>query len=209
MIAALFVAPPPRGVYHGLPGVEPWDEKRDARNYAGPWPVVAHPPCGRWINLAFLNYSRYGGEHNRPGNDGGCFAAALAAVRRWGGVLEHPAFSRAWAAHGLTAPSAVGGWARADELGGWACHVEQGNYGHRARKATWLYLNGVDRPAVRWGPSVGKAWCTPGASSKASRGKVMKPMNKRERQATPIAFRDLLISIAESANVEAQEAARG
>jgi hypothetical protein len=46
MIAALFVAPD--GVYAGLPGVEVWDEARDARRYAGPWPVVAHPPCQRW-----------------------------------------------------------------------------------------------------------------------------------------------------------------
>jgi hypothetical protein len=52
MIAALFVANP--GCYIGLPDVDPWDEKRDARKYAGPWPVVAHPPCQRWVNFAAL-----------------------------------------------------------------------------------------------------------------------------------------------------------
>ncbi|WP_215412864.1 hypothetical protein, partial [Escherichia coli] len=88
-----------------LPNVDPWDEARDARTYAGPHRVVAHPPCQLWVNFAALNFKRYGGEHNRPGNDGGCFAAALASVRRWGGVLEHPASSKAWAAHGLTAPA--------------------------------------------------------------------------------------------------------
>ena len=71
-VAALFVANP--GCYVGLPGVDPWDVKRDARLYAGPYPVVAHPPCQLWVNFAALNYKRYGGEHNRPGNDGGCFA---------------------------------------------------------------------------------------------------------------------------------------
>ena len=102
-VAALFVDP--RGPYPELLGAERcWDADRDARTYAGPWPVVAHPPCQLWVNFAALNFKRYGGEHNRPGNDGGCFAAALAAVREFGGVLEHPAFSNAWEAHGLTRP---------------------------------------------------------------------------------------------------------
>ena len=46
MIAALYVET--NGVYYGLPDVDPWDEQRDARLYAGPWPVVAHPPCAKW-----------------------------------------------------------------------------------------------------------------------------------------------------------------
>src|SRR3546814_6498917 len=89
-VAALFVEA--GWAYFGLPGVDPWDETRDARRYAGPWPVVAHPPCQRW--------GRYwnGGPSARVkcklGDDNGCFGAALAAVRRWGGVLEHPEGSR-------------------------------------------------------------------------------------------------------------------
>ena len=46
MIAALYVEL--GGAYYGLPGVDPWDQARDARKYSGPWPVVAHPPCERW-----------------------------------------------------------------------------------------------------------------------------------------------------------------
>lgn len=49
MIAALYVETD--GAYFGLPGVDPWDEARDARKYAGPHPVVAHPPCQRWGKL--------------------------------------------------------------------------------------------------------------------------------------------------------------
>jgi hypothetical protein len=45
-VAALYVAT--GGCYYGLEGVDPWDAARDARLYAGPWPVVAHPPCERW-----------------------------------------------------------------------------------------------------------------------------------------------------------------
>lgn len=46
MIAALFVETD--GCYFGLDGVDPWDILRDAREYRGPHPVVAHPPCQRW-----------------------------------------------------------------------------------------------------------------------------------------------------------------
>ena len=130
-VAALFVSSP--GPYIGLPDVDAWDVSRDARRYAGPWPVVAHPPCARWCLLAGLVEARYG---IRRGDDGGCFAAALAAVRTWGGVLEHPAYTEAFHAYGLPAPASAGGWQRVI-CGGWVAHVEQGHYGHQARKATW------------------------------------------------------------------------
>ena len=78
----------PSGCYANLPFVDAWPEERDARKYDGNLPVVAHPPCQLWGNLCAVNYSRWGGEHNRPGNDAGCFAAAVESVRRCGGVLE-------------------------------------------------------------------------------------------------------------------------
>ena len=79
VIAALYVQD--GGCYFGLPNVDPWPESRDARKYAGPWPVVAHPPCARWSKLAGLVEARYG---RKRGDDGGCFASALASVRTWG-----------------------------------------------------------------------------------------------------------------------------
>jgi hypothetical protein len=192
MIAALYVQT--NGCYFGLNGVDPWDEARDARLYDGPWPVVAHPPCSRWCRLAGLVEARWG--HKR-GDDGGCFAAALESVRKWGGVLEHPAYSDAWSAHGLNRPPTGGGWVNADFDGGWTCHIEQGHYGHRARKATWLYAVGCELPTLAWGKAnsgVCISWC-----DNHSAGKVVERMGKRERNATPIQFRDMLISIAQSA----------
>jgi len=44
-VAALYVAR--GGAYWNLPDVDPWDVERDARLYAGPWAVIAHPPCQR------------------------------------------------------------------------------------------------------------------------------------------------------------------
>jgi hypothetical protein len=196
-IAALFVAK--RGAYWGLPDVDPWDVKRDARMYAGPWPVVAHPPCTRWCRLAGLVEARWG---HRRGEDGGCFAAALAAVRRWGGVLEHPAYSDAWVAFGLNAPPTGGGWVNADLSGGWTCYVEQGRYGHAAKKATWLYACGVSSlPSLRWGVSPDcessalVSWC----GNRVRSGEVRPRVGKARAAATPPAFRDLLLTIARSA----------
>lgn len=141
-VAALFVDP--RGPYPTMPGVDCWPESRDARLYPGPHPVVAHPPCGRWCRLAkFVQYQTRG--RLSVGDDHGCFASALASVRKWGGVLEHPAWSLAWAAHGLIAPPARG-WQR-DTSGSWCCEVAQAAYGHKARKLTWLYYVGERAPA--------------------------------------------------------------
>lgn len=185
-VAALFVANP--GVYFGLPDVDPWDEARDARRYDGPHPVVAHPPCQLWVNFAALNYKRYGGEHNRPGNDGGCFASALASVRRWGGVLEHPAYSNAWAAHGLTRPAGHLGWKHVDD-GEWTCEVWQSAYGHKARKRTWLYYVGHPPFDLRWDRIAGTAQC-------GWFDRIKPTLSKREASATPLAFRDALIGLA-------------
>lgn len=197
MISALFVQT--NGAYFGLPEIDPWDIKRDARNYAGPYPVVAHPPCSRWCRLAGLVEARWG--HKR-GDDGGCFAAALASVRKWGGVLEHPAYSDAWAAFGLPAPTPGLGWQR-DIYGGWSCHVEQGRYGHPAKKATWLYAFNIGKPpSLDWRTlAVGESqalvsWCGNRTSKFDKRPRV----GKRAASKTPPAFREVLIKIAQGAN---------
>lgn len=205
MVAALYVAS--NGCYFGLPGVDPWDKARDARAYAGPYPVVAHPPCERW--------GRYWGgapstwPRLKLGDDGGCFASALAAVRRWGGVLEHPEGSHAWRHFNLNMPPRGGAWVVADFEGGWTCCVEQAHYGHRARKATWLYAHGVDLPSLAWGKAPGDfVRLDEGFHSKEERARAIKTgacqrLSKNQRAATPHAFRDLLISMAQTAMREA------
>jgi hypothetical protein len=206
-VAALFVAT--GGVYFGLENVDAWDITRDARKYTGPYPVVAHPPCERW--------GRYwgGGPSARvrrvKGDDGGCFSAALWSVRYHGGVLEHPEASHAWAHYGLNRPPRAGGWVHAGDIyGGWTCCVEQGHYGHTARKATWLYACHVDLPELIWGPCTDRQRLDEGFHSKAERDaaraagiKPRKRLSTRENLSTPIAFRDVLLSIARSASSQA------
>jgi hypothetical protein len=201
MIAALFVEA--GGIYADIPDVDLWDEARDARGYDGPWPVVAHPPCQRWGRF-------WHGSPRKPhqfelGDDGGCFASALASVRRFGGVLEHPAHSHAWDAHGLPWPPPEG-W-QMDVYGGWCCRVEQGFYGHPARKASWLYAVGCELPSLRWGE--GEQRLDPvmlerhGYEYARRKGLVSMVGGKRKteiRNATPPEFRDLLLSIAGNTN---------
>lgn len=190
MVAALFVETD--GVYFGLPGVEPWDQPMDARMYPGPYPVVAHPPCNKWSPLAFINRRRL--PNYEIGDDGGCFASALASVRRYGGILEHPAASLAWAHFGLLRPCR-GRWSQHDAE--WTTEVDQGRYGHAARKRTWLLYCGRNPPPLNWAEAT---------STRIISGFLhhtgtdeSRRIRPREARMTPLPFRDLLLSIAVTA----------
>lgn len=199
-VSALFVEK--HGIYSEL-GVDLWDMERDARLYRGPNPVVAHPPCKRW--------GRYwgGGPSAKVkrilGDDEGCFAAALFAVRTYGGVLEHPEASHAWRWFGLPRPNRGGAWNLPDSFGGRSCCVEQGHYGHRARKATWLYAVGTSHPNLIWGKAEGKIRLDPGFRTTAERkswresNPPIARVSAYERLATPEPFARLLIELAASA----------
>jgi hypothetical protein len=198
-VAALFVEA--GGVYFGLEGVDPWPKERDARKYPGPHPVIAHPDCGRW--------GRFAGE--RLGLDDGCFEAALAAVDAFGGVLEHPADSHAWKRFGLLKPPRSGGWTTAGHPGLFTCCVEQGHYGHRARKATWLLAKSRELPSLKWGRSIvpltrkGREATIPEERARARRTGVVQNLSAKQRRATPLEFALVLLSIARSAHPHTKE----
>jgi hypothetical protein len=199
IVAALFVDA--AGCYAGLHGVDVWGIERDARLYAGPHPVVAHPPCQRWGR--YWHGSPRKPHQFQKGEDGGCFASALEAVRRWGGVLEHPKDSAAWDAFGMVRPPRSGGWVRADAAGGWTCCVYQGHYGHLSGKATWLYAVGVEVPSLKWGPTPQNIpqWMVDRYGyEKARKIGVMAMVGGKDktriREATPPEFRDVLLAMA-------------
>lgn len=184
-VAALYVdrlGPYPKLVEHW------WDEARDARTYAGPWPVVAHPPCGPWPSLRHL--------HSRP-DERGLGLLAVEQVRRFGGVLEQPAGSRLWDAAGLPTTSVC-------SADGYALLVEQCSWGHVARKKTWLWLVGVDRSLALSGlRSGGKPthWVSGGRNCKTG-GSVppgIKVCSAQQRRRTPVAFAEWLLSLARQA----------
>ncbi len=200
-LAALFVET--AGAYFGLPDIDPWDEARDARRYAGPHPIVAHPPCQRWGR--FWHGSTAKPHQFAKGDDGGCFQAALLALQRFGGVLEHPCDSHAWSHFGLKTPPRSGGWVEASP-GLWTCCVYQGHYGHISGKATWLLVAGVRQdqlPELRWGKCEQRlhpvALARHGYEKARRIGMVAMIGGKdktRLRNATPPEFRDLLLSLA-------------
>ena len=127
------------------------------------------------------------------GDDSGTFAAALAAVRRWGGVLEHPAYSLAWPRYGLPVPRR-GGWTQSLDDPGIVTEVCQAAYGHAARKRTWLYAVGVDPVALDWRDVRGRAVVGAGVNTGECVGR---PRLERDL-GTPAAFRDVLLGLARS-----------
>ena len=181
--------------------IDCWDLTRDARKYSGPHPVVAHPPCGPWSKQR-ANYR--GLEHD-------CAPRAVEQVRRWGGVLEHPAGSLLWneaLTDGVsrarwTLPPAEGG---NDPYGGYTIAVDQVEWGHVARKRTWLYLVGVPREALEAPPLPGREpthWVSGGRTKSSRKGSPVPPGIKvcsaQQRRRTPPLFAEYLVRLAEAA----------
>ena len=182
-VAALYVDP--RGPYPKMPGVECWDEARDARLYAGPHPVVAHPPCGPWGRLARM--CRRQPRELAP--------IGVQQVRRWGGVLEHPAGSRLWTECGLPLPGEL-----PDAWGGVTIEVNQVDWGHVAEKRTWLYLVGC-RPAryPRMPRRKATHWVCGSRVPRKSGGvrpAHMLVCSSQQRRRTPPAFAEFLVELA-------------
>lgn len=119
-------------VYKTLPDLDVWDAERDARNWRGANPVVAHPPCRLWGRLrTFANCPD-------PEVERELARMAVNAIRLYGGVLEHPKGSLLWEDMKLPKPGM-----RPDRFGGWTLPILQYWFGHRCEKATWLYIVGL------------------------------------------------------------------
>ena len=182
MVAILFARED--SIYKSIQGVDVFDLARDARSYSGTAPVVAHPPCRAWGRLRHFAKPR--------ADEKELALFAVDAVRRCGGVLEHPEASSLWDAAGLPRPGAG-----RDAFGGWTLPVVQQWWGHRARKATWLYIVGVSSRDVPRMPLVlGEASHTVGLYSGRDRARCRPEISKAEREATPSAFATWLIDLA-------------
>lgn len=179
-VAALYVDVE-RGPYAQMQGVDAWGVERDARLYAGPHPVVAHPPCGGWGLLRMSRHHIWGKngwstpELDREASEMSCGPIAVRQVRQFGGVLEHPAHSMLWDYCSMPRPGLF-----SDSHGGFTVVVWQGAYGHDAPKKTWLYCVDVDRGALDL-----RGFADPG-------GRVQS-MWSSKRHLTPQPFAELLV----------------
>ena len=185
MTAALYVDSE-RGPYASL-SIDVWDATRDATTYPGPGPVIAHPPCGPWSRLRHMCGPELLAQE-------GLGLVAVAQVRRWRGVLEHPADSRLWTACRMPAPGQI-----PDEYGGWTVAIEQWHWGHRAVKPTWLYIVGTfDLPPV---PVPSTTRPPSGGRGATARDPALRSMLERlprsQRHLTPPALARWLVELAE------------
>jgi hypothetical protein len=159
-----------------------WDAERNALAWPGGTPVVAHPPCRLWGRLFK--------QSTAPTAERELALWAVDQVRRWGGVLEHPAKSKLWPAKGLPRPG------QRDEFG-FTLSVSQWWWGHKAEKNTWLYVCGCepfDAPEMPF--KIGEATHCIAQSSRRQRLRFRPEVTKAEREHTPPAFAAWLLELA-------------
>lgn len=173
-------------IYKTLPECDVFDIDRDARTFAGGIPVVAHPPCRAWGRLA---------SFAKPRHDEKELAMfAVDQVRACGGVLEHPARSNLWPAAQLPAPGSV------DVFGGFTMPINQHWWGHKAEKATWLYIVGVsprDVPAMPMTLERPTHCVAPPHGMRAGHPDWRPIITKPERERTPPALARWLVDLAQ------------
>jgi hypothetical protein len=182
MVSALYIR---RDSIYKKMGLDCYDEQRDARNYAGPNPVIAHPPCRSWGNLS---WNSNGSEEEKR-----MAFHAIEMVRRWGGVLEHPVTSKLWKLGFLPVPGFV------DDFGGYSIVVNQSWFGHKAVKKTFLYIVGCAQrnlPDIPY--SLDAIEYVIASSRRQLRQKCgIREVTKREREETPARLATWLVQVAE------------
>lgn len=161
--------------YRGMEGVEVYDRIRNVRTFSGGMPVIAHPPCRSWSL-----YCRHQAKPEPGEQELGLWCAEQ--VKRWGGVLEHPARSLLWEAAGLPRPGVT---SRGDA---WSIEVWQAWWGYPMRKTTWLFVSKVyagDMPEV--------PFCL---HPRGGDRRTEQRMSKNQRSATTPEFAAWLVEVA-------------
>lgn len=185
-VAALYVRKD--SVYKNLVA-ESFDIDRDATLYNGPYPIIAHPPCGQWGKLSHFAYPNPIEKQ--------LALIAINQIRVFGGVLEHPRASKLWPQF-LPLPGSF------DSFGGFTISIDQFWFGHKAKKTTFLYFVGC-KPSqlpqiplrfdlIEHGVSQGKNKHKP----------QLREISKADRERTPLNLALWLIEVAQIINDNSQ-----
>lgn len=179
-------------VYKVIDGCDVWDIDRDARNWPGGNPVIAHPPCRSWGRLRQFAKPRADEKALGPW--------AVEQVRTWGGVLEHPEESTLFAHCGMPRPGRF-----PDAWGGWTLVIDQFHWGHRAEKRTWLYVVGCGPDDL---PAMPRREGKPTHCVRPTKAYPRLPsITKAEREHTPPALAKWLSDLARRCAVQANKQA--
>lgn len=160
-------------VYRNFPCVDIFDAQRDAYTFTGAGPVVAHPPCGQW-SAKLAHFVRNGDAMEK---NLGLFCADL--VKKNGGILEHPTYSRLFAAANLPEP----GQPHPD---GFTVAIPQHWFGHPCLKESWFFVSGISQDELPEIPLV----------LESPTRRLVEKMSKHQREATPPALAAWLIETA-------------
>lgn len=106
-----------------------YDLKRDALSFSDRLPLIAHPPCRKFSKLRGLSTA--------PLSEKKLAFFALAKVRQFGGILEHPRSSTLWKDGNFNLDGTI------DSYGGFLRSVDLSWFGFSARKKTMLYFCGI------------------------------------------------------------------
>ena len=184
MISVLFAAR--NSIYKTISGLDVWDEDRNAIKWPGGNPGIFHPPCRLWSKW-LRHFS------TAPIAEKELALWSVEQVRANGGVLEHPACSLLWDEARLPKPGTGDQW-------GLCIAVRQQWWGHKAQKATWLYICGCrELPEIPF--VLGEPQCCYNDFNPKHRKAHpdLQTLTHRERHATPAAFAHWLVESAERA----------
>jgi hypothetical protein len=180
-VSVLFVSR--NSVYKTIPGLDVWDEDRNALKWPGGNALIAHPPCRLWCTCKEFS--------NAPLSEMHLAIWAVDQVQHWGGILEHPARSTLWPTLGLPRPGSRDAY-------GLTIAIDQWWWDHKARKPTWLYICGV-----RELPKIPLKIVEPThliSNSRASDRMGKRLLSRQARSATPVRFARWLVETAQHAN---------
>jgi hypothetical protein len=177
-------------IYKTMPSLDVYDEARNALTWKGGSPIVAHPPCRLWSRLRRLSTA--------PVEERDLALWAVWQVRRWGGVLEHPAGSQLFDCLAVPGGSLPASGER-DVYGGFVVTVAQWWWGHKAEKWTGLYFCGVEPHALPPLPfRIGEASHVIAQSNRRQKTRLRPEVTKAEREHTPPAFAEWLVAAAKA-----------